>query len=77
MKMLSGFYANLTTNFDDPDTPALGQAYVRGQVIAFSPANIVDFLSFPHHAQIEGTEWIVILILMGVAKVHKDNDDAQ
>lgn len=52
---VSEFYANLTADIDDPTSLALSHVYVRGQVIAFSPAYIDDFLSSPHYGNIKST----------------------
>lgn len=60
------FYANLITDIDDLDSLVVGQVYMRGKVIAFSPANITDFLSY--HIKIEGTGLVVRLILMRLPK---------
>ncbi|KAI5677376.1 hypothetical protein M9H77_08326 [Catharanthus roseus] len=49
------FYANLTEEFGNPESPAYGQVYVRGNVINFSPTNIAHYLSCPHFSEIEGT----------------------
>lgn len=49
------FYENLTKEFDNSESLAYGQVYVRGHVIDFSPANIANYISYPHYSDIEGT----------------------
>ncbi|KAI5680856.1 hypothetical protein M9H77_02083 [Catharanthus roseus] len=53
-KPVKEFYANLTEEFGNSESPAYGQVCVRGHVIDFSLANIAHYLSCPHN-NIEGT----------------------
>lgn len=46
--LVKEFYANLTADTADLNSPVVGYVYVRGQDIAFSSSNIDDFLSCPH-----------------------------
>lgn len=78
MKLLvREFCANLTADIDDPNSPAVSQVYVRGQVIAFSLANIVDFLSWLHYANIKGNGLDYDLEIDEVAKGLKGDGEAQ
>lgn len=52
--LMREYNANLTIEIKDDESP-FGLAYVRVNVIAFSPANIAHFLSFPRYTDITGT----------------------
>lgn len=75
--LVTEFYINLTVEINDPNSPTVGQVYMKGLVIAFSPANITDFLSCPHYANIEGTGLEVNFDLDVVAKVLTGDDESQ
>ncbi|KAI5667655.1 hypothetical protein M9H77_17508 [Catharanthus roseus] len=53
--LVKEFYANLTKEFGNPESPTYGQVYVRGHVIDLSPLNIAYYLSCPIFSDIEGT----------------------
>ncbi|KAI5676396.1 hypothetical protein M9H77_07346 [Catharanthus roseus] len=67
--LVTKFYANLIADIDDPNSPVVGQVYVRGQVTIISPANIADFLSCPHYASLEGSRLERDFELSAVAKI--------
>lgn len=49
------FYANLTADIDNANSPIYEQLYVRGTVIVFTPTNIITYLSCTHYPDIGGT----------------------
>lgn len=52
--LVRDFYANLTGEIENMESP-FRQVYKICSVIAFSPANIANFLSCPHYTNIELT----------------------
>ncbi|KAI5653274.1 hypothetical protein M9H77_30461 [Catharanthus roseus] len=53
--LVKEFYANLSEECGNLESPTYGQVYVRRHVIEFSPANIAHYLSCPYFSDIEGT----------------------
>ncbi|KAI5658093.1 hypothetical protein M9H77_26886 [Catharanthus roseus] len=52
--LVKEFYANLSEEFGNPESPTYGQVYVRRYVIDFPPTNIAHYLSCSHFSDIRG-----------------------
>lgn len=53
--LVGKFYANLTADVDNDNSPAFEQVYVRGIGVAFSPTNIATYMSCLYYLKIECT----------------------
>ncbi|KAI5663715.1 hypothetical protein M9H77_23038 [Catharanthus roseus] len=53
--LVKEFYANLTEEFGNPESPAYSQGYVKGHVIDFSRAYRAKYLNCPHYSDIKVT----------------------
>ncbi|KAI5668000.1 hypothetical protein M9H77_17853 [Catharanthus roseus] len=62
--LVKEFYANLSKDFGNTESPTYSQVYVRGHINDFSPANIAHYLSCPYFSDIEGTSLVRKLILI-------------